>query len=66
MYKIYLRLLFFLIVRSLSAGAIAITFEDALLLGSELMNGKEKTMAIISHLKQHEVESATFFLQCKI
>ena len=44
MYKIYLRLLFFLIVRSLSAGEIAITFDDAPLPGSEFMNGKEKTI----------------------
>ena len=44
MYKIYLRLLFFLIVRSLSAGEIAITFDDTPLPGSELMNGKEKTI----------------------
>ena len=54
--------LFSLIAINLHAGEIAITFDDAPLPGSKLMDGKEKTTAIINALQQHKVPNATFFL----
>ena len=61
-HRVFSLFLFSLIAINLNAGQIAITFDDAPLPGSKLMDGKEKTTAIIKALKQHKVPSATFFL----
>jgi len=60
--RIFLYSLFSLIAINLHAREIAITFDDAPLPGSNLMDGKEKTTAILNALQKHKVPNATFFL----
>ncbi len=60
--RIFLILFFPFIAINLHAREIAITFDDAPLPGSNLMDGKEKTTAILNALQKHKVPNATFFL----
>ena len=50
---------------SISAGEIALTFDDAPLSGSSLVSGKDKTEKIISALKSKGVKDALFFVTTK-
>lgn len=51
-----------LITPPLKANEIALTFDDAPLSGSVLMDADEKTDRIIGHLKKHKVTDALFFV----
>ena len=61
-FKLLLVAIFTLFSFSLSAGDIALTFDDVPLHGNALMGGDEVTESIIKTLKQKKVDDALFFI----